>query len=48
LGATTPVIQPGQSGAVTVTFKAAGQIYYNCDLPQHAEAGMFGYFTVTG
>jgi len=48
LGSTTPVIQPGQTGTLTVTFRTAGQVYYVCDLPQHAEAGMSGFLTVTG
>jgi uncharacterized cupredoxin-like copper-binding protein len=47
LGKTTTLIQPGQTATVTVTFNSAGQIYYDCDLPQHAEAGMAGFFTVT-
>jgi uncharacterized cupredoxin-like copper-binding protein len=47
-GATTGLIQPGQTGTLTITFKTAGQVYYDCDLPQHAEAGMAGFFTVTG
>jgi nitrite reductase (NO-forming) len=48
LGATTPNVAPGQSATLTVTFKSAGQVPYLCTLPQHAEAGMQGSFTVTG
>jgi uncharacterized cupredoxin-like copper-binding protein len=48
LGVTTPNVPPGGSATLTVTFKAAGPVYYVCNLPQHAEAGMSGSFTVTG
>ena len=48
LGVATPNVSPGASTTLTVTFKTAGSIYYVCNLPQHAEAGMAGFFTVTG
>ena len=48
LGVVTPNVPPGGSATLTVTFKAAGPVYYVCNLPQHAEAGMSGSFTVTG
>ncbi|MEY2432543.1 MAG: hypothetical protein QOC92_2268 [Acidimicrobiaceae bacterium] len=48
LGVTTPNVPAGGTSTLTVTFKTAGSIYYVCNLPQHAEAGMSGFFTVTG
>ena len=48
LNVVTPNVAPGGQAQLVVTFSAAGQIYYVCNLPQHAEAGMSGFFTVTG
>jgi uncharacterized cupredoxin-like copper-binding protein len=47
LGVVTPNVPAGGTTTLTVTFKTAGSIYYVCNLPQHAEAGMSGFFTVT-
>ena len=50
-GAGVPVIpeaQNGQYAAVSTTFKAtsSGQFYYLCQVPGHAEKGMYGAFVV--
>jgi uncharacterized cupredoxin-like copper-binding protein len=46
LGKTTPLIQPGQTTKLAVTFTKAGSYPYLCTVPGHAEAGMKGTFTV--
>ncbi len=46
LGKTTPLIQPGQTTKLVVTFTKAGSYPYLCTVPGHAEAGMKGTFTV--
>ena len=46
LGKTTPLIQPGQTTKLVVTFKKKGKYPYLCTVPGHAEAGMKGVFTV--
>jgi outer membrane protein assembly factor BamB len=45
-GKTTPLIQPGQTTNLVVTFKKKGKYPYLCTVPGHAEAGMKGVFTV--
>jgi uncharacterized cupredoxin-like copper-binding protein len=46
LGKSTPVISPGQSSSLTVTFTKAGSFPYVCTVPGHAAGGMKGVFTV--
>jgi outer membrane protein assembly factor BamB len=46
LGKTTPLIQPGQTTKLVVTFTKKGKYPYLCTVPGHAEAGMKGVFTV--
>jgi uncharacterized cupredoxin-like copper-binding protein len=45
-GKTTPLIQPGKSAKLVVTFKKKGKFSYLCTVPGHAAAGMKGVFTV--
>ncbi len=45
-GKQTPLIQPGKTATLVVTFKAKGTYTYECTVPGHAEAGMKGDFTV--
>jgi uncharacterized cupredoxin-like copper-binding protein len=45
-GKTTPLIQPGKTAKLAVTFKKAGKFSYLCTVPGHAAAGMKGVFTV--
>jgi uncharacterized cupredoxin-like copper-binding protein len=45
-GKATPLIQPGQTANLVVTFAKAGSYPYLCTVPGHAEAGMKGVFTV--
>jgi uncharacterized cupredoxin-like copper-binding protein len=45
-GKTTPLIQPGKSAKLAITFKKAGKFSYLCTVPGHAAAGMKGVFTV--
>jgi alcohol dehydrogenase (cytochrome c) len=45
-GKATPLIQPGQTAKLVVTFTKAGSYPYLCTVPGHAEAGMKGVFTV--
>jgi alcohol dehydrogenase (cytochrome c) len=45
-GNVTPLIQPGQTTKLAVTFTKAGSYPYLCTVPGHAEAGMKGTFTV--
>jgi uncharacterized cupredoxin-like copper-binding protein len=42
----TPLIQPGKTARLVVTFKKKGKYSYLCTVPGHAEAGMKGVFTV--
>ena len=46
-GKGTKTLAPGQSGSVTVTFKAAGTYEYLCTIAGHATAGMKGLLKVT-
>jgi len=45
-GKKTPLLQPGKSAALVVTFKKPGKYSYLCTVPGHAAAGMKGVFTV--
>jgi len=45
-GKATPLIQPGETAKLAVTFSKAGSYPYLCTVPGHAEAGMKGVFTV--
>jgi uncharacterized cupredoxin-like copper-binding protein len=45
-GKVTPLIQPGTTTKLVVTFKKKGKYPYLCTVPGHAEAGMKSSFTV--
>jgi plastocyanin len=45
-GKRTPLIGPGKTARVVVTFKKKGRYTYECTVPGHAAAGMKGVFTV--
>jgi uncharacterized cupredoxin-like copper-binding protein len=45
-GKKTPLIQPGKTARLVVTFKKKGRYPYLCTVPGHAAAGMKGVFTV--
>ena len=45
-GKQTPLLQPGKTAKLVVTFKKKGKYPYLCTVPGHAEAGMKGTFTV--
>jgi alcohol dehydrogenase (cytochrome c) len=45
-GKQTPLLQPGKTAKLLVTFKKKGKYSYLCTVPGHAEAGMKGVFTV--
>jgi uncharacterized cupredoxin-like copper-binding protein len=45
-GKTTPLLQPGKTANLVVTFKKKGKYTYICTVPGHAAAGMNGTFTV--
>jgi uncharacterized cupredoxin-like copper-binding protein len=45
-GKQTPLIQPGKTAKLVVTFKKKGKYPYLCTVPGHAEAGMKGVFEV--
>jgi len=45
-GKTTPLIQPGTTTRLVVTFKKKGRYPYSCTVLGHAAAGMSGVFTV--
>ena len=42
----TPLIRPGKTARLVVTFKKKGKYPYLCTVPGHAAAGMKGTFTV--
>ena len=46
-GRRTPVIPPGKSNTLRVTFLRKGHYTYKCTVPGHAAAGMTGVFTIT-
>jgi uncharacterized cupredoxin-like copper-binding protein len=43
----TPLLSPGKKATLRITFTKAGHYYYLCSVPNHAESGMAGSFTVT-
>ncbi|MDP9336811.1 MAG: plastocyanin/azurin family copper-binding protein [Actinomycetota bacterium] len=45
-GKTTPLLQPGKTARLVITFKKKGNYPYLCTVPGHAAAGMKGTFTV--
>jgi uncharacterized cupredoxin-like copper-binding protein len=45
-GKRTPLIRPGRTARLTVTFSKRGRYPYVCTVPGHAAAGMKGVFTV--
>ena len=45
-GKKTPLIQPGHTARLVVTFKKTGKYPYLCTVLGHAAAGMSGVFTV--
>ena len=45
-GKTTPMVQPGKTVRLVVTFAKTGRYPYSCTVPGHAAAGMKGTFTV--
>jgi uncharacterized cupredoxin-like copper-binding protein len=45
-GKKTPLIQPGKTAKLVVSFKRKGTYPYLCTVPGHAEAGMKGVFRV--
>ena len=45
-GKKTPLIGPGKTAKLAVTFKKKGTYPYLCTVPGHAQAGMKGAFTV--
>jgi uncharacterized cupredoxin-like copper-binding protein len=45
-GKKTPLLQPGRTAKLVVTFKKKGRYPYSCTVPGHASAGMKGVFTV--
>lgn len=46
-GGGTPLLQPGQSATLTVTFAKPGEYTYICTVEGHSESGMIGALTVT-
>jgi uncharacterized cupredoxin-like copper-binding protein len=45
-GKTTPLLQPGKTAKLVVSFKKKAKYPYLCTVPGHAAAGMKGLFTV--
>ena len=45
-GKKTPLIAPGKTAKLVVSFKKKGGYFYLCTVPGHAEAGMKGVFKV--
>jgi uncharacterized cupredoxin-like copper-binding protein len=45
-GKRTPLIGPGRTARLVVTFRKKGRFPYLCTVPGHAQAGMKGTFTV--
>jgi uncharacterized cupredoxin-like copper-binding protein len=46
-GKKTPLVQPGKSASLTVSFPSAGSFPYKCTVPGHAALGMKGTLKVT-
>ena len=45
-GKQTPLVNPGKTAKLVVTFKKKAKYAYMCTVPGHAAAGMKGTFTV--
>jgi uncharacterized cupredoxin-like copper-binding protein len=45
-GKRTPLISPGKTARIVVTFKRKAKYPYLCTVPGHAQAGMKGVFVV--
>ena len=45
-GKVTPLIRPGKTATLAITFKKKGKYTYLCTVPGHAAVGMRGAFTV--
>jgi len=45
-GKQTPLVSPGKTARLVVTFKKKTKAHYLCTVPGHAAAGMKGIFTV--
>ena len=45
-GRQTPMIRPGKTARLVVTFKKKASYHYLCTVPGHAAAGMKGVFAV--
>jgi uncharacterized cupredoxin-like copper-binding protein len=45
-GKKTPLVKPGKSATLSITFAKAGKFAYLCTVPGHAASGMKGTFTV--
>jgi len=45
-GKTTPLLEPGKTATLAITFKKKGRYTYLCTVPGHAAAGMKGVFVV--
>jgi uncharacterized cupredoxin-like copper-binding protein len=43
----TPLLGPGRRATLRIIFTKPGHYYYLCSVPNHAESGMAGSFTVT-
>ena len=46
-GRSTPLVSPGQSNTLRVTFLRSGTYEYLCTIPGHAQAGMKGLIKVS-
>jgi uncharacterized cupredoxin-like copper-binding protein len=46
-GKVTPMLQPGKSATLSITFSKKGSYEYLCTVPGHAAAGMKGILKVT-
>jgi len=46
-GRRTPMLSPGKSNTLRVTFLRKGHYPYKCTVPGHAALGMKGVFTIT-
>jgi uncharacterized cupredoxin-like copper-binding protein len=45
-GKKTPLVKPGKSATLKVTFTKTGKFPYLCTVPGHAASGMKGTFTI--
>ena len=46
-GVKSPLLAPGKTATIKVTFRKAGRYHYLCTVPGHAAAGMQGNLRVT-